>query len=149
MDKREKDFWNHKLSEEEEREFLEHGQEGDKASEAYRSYISEYNRQSRLPENFEADFYARVSKPSRPKWLDWAMKIAAGVLLATALGYAWFQTEQETQQPALAEDTYQDPREAFEETKKILLLVSAKMNEANEYTVQVGKFNEAKETIKN
>jgi hypothetical protein len=117
MDKREKDFWNHKLSEEEEREFLEHGQEGDKASEAYRSYISNTTGKTGLPKILKPPFMPVFSKPSRPEWLDWGMKIAAGVLLATALDMPGSRISRSRNKPAMAEDTYQDPRKPLKKPK--------------------------------
>ena len=53
----------------------------------------------------------------------------------------------EDQQPVIL-GTYQDPKEAFEETKRVLMLVAGKLNRGKKYIETVGAFNEAKEKIK-
>lgn len=45
-------------------------------------------------------------------------------------------------------DTYQDPEKALEETKKVLLFISSKLNQSNEYAMQFSKFEQNQNTLK-
>lgn len=77
-------------------------------------------------------------------------KIAAvGLILITA---SYFVTEEymnkkDTMDPYLA-DTFEDPKVAFEETKKALMLISKNFNRGRKEVQKVGVFNEAQEKIK-
>ena len=82
-------------------------------------------------------------------WLLWpanVMKIAAGIavfMLAT-----WFiRNEVRETDPSLNNDTYQDPKQAFEETKKALLMVSRSFGQAEKEAQKINLFNEAQEKI--
>ncbi len=46
-------------------------------------------------------------------------------------------------------DTYDDPEKAYEETKKALMFLSGKLNEGAAYTLEIKKFNESQEILKN
>lgn len=77
-------------------------------------------------------------------------KIAAvGLILITA---TYFVTEEytnkkDTMDPYLA-DTFEDPKVAFEETKKALMLISKNFNRGRKEAQKIGVFNEAQEKIK-
>lgn len=55
--------------------------------------------------------------------LKWAGTVAA--VLIVALGILYYQNREK---PVVLADSYQDPQEAYEETKKVLLFISNKMN---------------------
>jgi hypothetical protein len=75
-----------------------------------------------------------------------AMRIAAGVsVLVVAF---WFvKTEVRKSTPQEIVDTYDDPKLAFEETKKALLMISKSFGTAEEQTRKLNMFNEAKDEI--
>ena len=75
------------------------------------------------------------------------MRIAAGVtVLLTA---TWFiRNEVRKTTPQEMVDTYDDPKLAFEETKKALLMISKGFGTAETQTRKINMFNEAQEEIK-
>ena len=48
----------------------------------------------------------------------------------------------------MAEDTFTDPEEAYEETKKAFLLIAEKMNSGRVQAQKISALNEAEEKIK-
>src|SRR5690606_16144291 len=93
---------------------------------------------------FEEELTRRVNKQRSPGFSWW--KIAASILLVCASVFLVYQmTEQSEDGVRIVENTvaYEDPEKAYEETKKALLLVSAKLNTPEKYTSEIGKFNEA------
>jgi hypothetical protein len=51
--------------------------------------------------------------------------------------------------PDEPEDTYTDPKVAFEETKKALMMISKSFNKAQKEASKINVFNEATEAIQN
>ena len=75
-----------------------------------------------------------------------SMRIAAGVVVLMAA--AWFirkEIRQTTPQEVV--DTYDDPKLAFEETKKALMMISKSFGTAEEQAKKINMFNEAQEEI--
>lgn len=75
-----------------------------------------------------------------------SMRIAAGVVVLMAA--TWFirkEIRQTTPQEVV--DTYDDPKLAFEETKKALLMISKSFGTAEEQAKKINLFNEAQEEI--
>jgi hypothetical protein len=75
-----------------------------------------------------------------------AMRIAAGV--AVVLAAIYFVRQEIRKDDTLAiEDTYTDPQQAFEETKKALLMISKGFGNAEQQAKKINVFNEAQEKI--
>ncbi|MFN5169029.1 MAG: hypothetical protein ACK5DD_05360 [Cyclobacteriaceae bacterium] len=72
-------------------------------------------------------------------------RIAAGVLVIVAAGYL-IRQEVSKMYP---EDTYTDPKVAFEETKKALMMISKSFGKAQQEAGKIKMFNEAEEKIQN
>jgi len=75
-----------------------------------------------------------------------SMRIAAGIavlVLATWL----VRNEIRTNDPAAVEDSYDDPKLAFEETKKALLMISKSFETAESKARKLDLLNEAKEQV--
>ena len=75
-----------------------------------------------------------------------SMRIAAGVVVVMAA--TWFirkEIRQTTPQEVV--DTYDDPKLAFEETKKALMMISKSFGTAEEQAKKINMFNEAQEEI--
>ena len=75
-----------------------------------------------------------------------SMRIAAGVVVLIAA--TWFirkEIRQTTPQEVV--DTYDDPKLAFEETKKALMMISKSFGTAEEQAKKINMFNEAQEEI--
>ena len=75
-------------------------------------------------------------------------RIAAGLLVVVA---ATFFVRQEIRKayPDEPEDTYSDPKVAFEETKKALMMISKSFNQAQKEASRINVFNEATEKVQN
>ncbi len=98
---------------------------------------------------FEDKVLQKVNTPKQGKLVKLfynSMRIAAGlvvVILAT-----WFiRDELRKTTPQEIVDTYDDPKLAFEETKKALLMISKSFGTAEEQAKKINLFNEAQEEI--
>ncbi|HTF18390.1 MAG TPA: hypothetical protein VK658_09980 [Chryseolinea sp.] len=75
-----------------------------------------------------------------------SMRIAAGVVVVVAA--TWFIRKEIRQTtPQAIVDTYDDPKLAFEETKKALMMISKSFGTAEEQAKKINLFNEAQEEI--
>jgi hypothetical protein len=75
-----------------------------------------------------------------------SMRIAAGI--AVLIVAIWFvRTEIRKNDPVAMEDTYKDPKIAFEETKKALMMISKGFTQAETQAKKINLFNEAREEI--
>lgn len=76
-----------------------------------------------------------------------SMRIAAGIIvLIMAVWLVRIEVRKST--PAEMSDTYDDPKMAFEETKKALMMISRSFNTAEEQARKINLFNEAQKDIK-
>lgn len=73
-----------------------------------------------------------------------AMRIAAGI---AALVLATFLIRNEMLKGKMEEDTYEDPKLAFEETKKALMMISKSFGTAEDKAKKINLFNEAQEQV--
>lgn len=77
-----------------------------------------------------------------------SLRIAAGVAVLIVAG--WF-IQHETKTDVTADvpvDTYDDPKLAFEETKKALMMISQGFEEAEQQAKKLNLFNEAQQEVK-
>jgi hypothetical protein len=78
------------------------------------------------------------------------LKLAACLVLVVSAVWI-FRNQQQARNvpPGLTElDTYEDPQQAYEETRKALLLVSAQLNRGKSYASEIRKINEAEEVVR-
>jgi hypothetical protein len=76
-----------------------------------------------------------------------SMRIAAGVTVVMVA--TWFiRTEIRKTTPQAMVDTYDDPKLAFEETKKALLMISKSFGRAETETKKIDLFNKATDEVK-
>jgi len=98
---------------------------------------------------FDHRVLQRVNAPKKGKLVRLAynsMRIAAG--LAVVILATWFiRDEVRKTTPQEIVDTYDDPKLAFEETKKALLMISKSFGTAEEQAKKINLFNEAQEEI--
>ena len=73
-------------------------------------------------------------------------RIAAGLLVVVAATFFVRQEIRKSYPPEVA-DTYSDPKLAFEETKKALMMISKGFGKAQEETRKINLFNEAERKI--
>ncbi|MEL6674098.1 MAG: hypothetical protein AAFR61_17975 [Bacteroidota bacterium] len=82
----------------------------------------------------------QVVQPYKRKKLQnwmWAASLAAALVIPLAIYVS--QPAQEDPQLALYEDTFSNPEEAYQETKKALQLVSKKLNKGADHRSQLSK----------
>jgi hypothetical protein len=110
----------------------------------------EQNKKKELADDaFNMEVLSEVKRSKKGKIISLvynSMRIAAGIaVLAIAV---WF-IRKEVNGPGVAqvEDTYQDPKLAFEETKKALLMISKSFGTAEAEARKINLFNEAKNEI--
>lgn len=83
------------------------------------------------------------------RWYEPYIKVAAVLLILVSASFLltkYLNKQEET--PALA-DTYDNPEDAFEETKKALLLISKNIGKGRAQTQKIVNFHQAEEKIKN
>jgi hypothetical protein len=98
--------------------------------------------------SFESDVLGKV-KPARAKTAALffnSMRIAAGI--AVLMVAIWLvRTEVRKSTPPEVVDTYDDPKLAFEETKKALMMISKSFGTAEEQAKKINLFNQAQDEI--
>jgi hypothetical protein len=112
-------------------------------------YFEAHKKKSLNDVAFDHSVLRKVSAPQKSKLVKLvynSMRIAAGlivVFLAT-----WFIREEVRKTtPQEVVDTYDDPKIAFEETKKALLMISKSFGTAEQQAKKINLFNEAQEEI--
>ena len=112
-------------------------------------YFEETKKKSLNDLAFESQVIHKIHAPKKSKLVRLAyntMRIAAG--LAVVLAATWFiRNEIRETTPQAVVDTYDDPKLAFEETKKALLMISKSFGTAEEQARKINMFNEAQEAI--
>jgi hypothetical protein len=155
-------YWNCESSLEEEEALRTYFATHDDVPEALKDtadlfrYFGEHKEKTLNDAAFDARIAQRVKTPTgRVRSLVYnTMRIAAGV--AALVSAVWFM-HRELSGPAESsatavkghelEDTYDDPKLAFEETKKALMMISKSFGKAEEQARKINLFNEAKEEI--
>lgn len=112
-------------------------------------YFEETKKKSLNDLAFEGQVMHKIHTPKQSKvqrLVYNTMRIAAG--LVVVLAATWFiRTEVRKTTPQAVVDTYDDPKLAFEETKKALLMISKSFGTAEEQARKINLFNEAQEEI--
>ncbi|MGE0771130.1 MAG: hypothetical protein AB7K37_05420 [Cyclobacteriaceae bacterium] len=111
----------------------------------------EAQKQLTLNDNAFDDRVRRQMKTTEPKGKSVSMvlrvaRMAAGIVVLVAAGYFVRQEVRKSYPPEIA-DTYTDPKIAFEETKKALMMISNGFGKAQRETEKIKIFNEAEEKI--
>lgn len=152
-----KKYWNCETTLEEEKQLREYFgghniPEQLKDTAALFRYFEESKKKSLNDVAFEGQVMrnvhvANVSKSSKLVKLVYnTMRIAAGLAVVVVAG--WFiRNEVREATPQAVVDTYDDPKLAFEETKKALLMISKSFGTAEEQAKKINLFNEAQEEI--
>lgn len=115
-------------------------------------YFDENKNKSVNDASFDEKVMAKVntSVPKKSKVVQMvynSMRIAAGV--AVVMVATWFiRTEIRKTTPQAMVDTYDDPKLAFEETKKALLMISKSFGRAETEVKKIDLFNKAQEDVK-
>jgi hypothetical protein len=113
-------------------------------------YFEENKKKSVTDISFDAGVMAKINAPSKKgkavRLFYNSMRIAAG--LSVVIVATWFiRNEVRKSTPQEVVDTYDDPKLAFEETKKALMMISKSFGTAEEQAKKINLFNEAQEEI--
>jgi len=146
-------YWACETSLEEEQALREYFKKGGypeqlKETAALFTYFEASKKKSIADESFESKVVAKV-QPKRGVVVSLvrnSMRIAAGIAV---LIVAFFIVKNEIRKSTPQEmvDTYDDPRLAFEETKKALMMISKSFGTAEQQARKINMFNQAQEEI--
>ncbi len=113
-------------------------------------YFDENKKKSVGGDAFDEEVLKKVSAPKQSKVIRLvynSMRIAAGLAVVVAATY-FIRTEIRKTTPQAMVDTYDDPKLAFEETKKALLMISKSFGRAETETKKIDLFNKATDEVK-
>lgn len=119
------------------------------AAMLFRYFGNEKNK--RLTDaSFDASVIKKVRYPSKGRIATLVfntMRIAAGIIVLV-LAVWLVRMELRKSVPDEMADTYDDPKMAFEETKKALMMISRSFSTAEEQAKKINLFNEAQQDLK-
>ena len=116
----------------------------------FRYYQSE-KKIEKLDGSFDSSIIEKIKeikdsrKPKLRKLIYNYLKVAASVLIVITASY--FYSESLEKRPKLL-GTFEDPREAYEETKKALMMIAQQMNKGKNQVGKLKMFTEAETKIK-
>lgn len=104
--------------------------------QAYFDFIKKSKEATILPEGFHDEVEKLIEKQNTKvvplkKYLHTVLAIAASVIFVVYLA-VFFQSDSEKMAKTETKDTFDNPREAYEATKKALMLISNNMNKGAE-----------------
>jgi hypothetical protein len=147
-------YWNCETSLEEEQQLHEYFRgreipEQLKETAALFHYFDANKKKGINDHAFESEVMKQVAPQKRGRVVSLfynAMRVAAGV--AVLVVATWLvRNEIRKTTPVAMEDTYDDPKIAFEETKKALQMISKSFGTAEEKAKKINLFNEAREQV--
>jgi hypothetical protein len=113
-------------------------------------YFEAEKKKSLNDVSFEKDVIISINVPKKGKVASLvfnAMRIAAGiVVLMLAVWLVRMEVRKST--PVEMTDTYNDPKMAFEETKKALMMISKSFGTAEQQAKKINLFNEAQKDLR-
>ena len=147
-------YWNCETSLEEESQLREYfrGQkfpEQLKDTAALFRYFDESKKKTVSDTSFEHQVMEKVKAPTQGKIVKLfynSLRIAAGVAVLVVAGWL-VRNEIRQSTPQEIVDTYDDPKLAFEETKKALMMISKSFGTAEQNAKKINLFNEAQEQL--
>lgn len=147
-------YWNCETSLEEEQQLKDYFARGEVAEPLREAApLFQYLQEQRNKQLTDVAFDKRVSDQLKqsPKgkvvwWTFNAARIAAGIAVVIVAGY-FVRQEIRGRYPEEVADTYSDPKLAFEETKKALMMISKGFNRGQKETSKIKLFNQAEEKI--
>lgn len=153
-------YWECETSREEEQElrsfFASHQDDTWAKEAALFRYFEETRQSGKLGEFFDHRILDEISKEEKSQgkgkqrslWINIAKVAAVVTILVSAVTVSVLDFKDKEEQ-ITAIDTFDDPKKAYEETKKALLLISQSMGSGRKQAAKINIFNEAQETIKN
>jgi len=148
-------YWNAETTLEQEKELLDYFQGGNipeslnETAMLFRYF--EQEKSKKLNEKFDEDVTKTLQQRQGGKIVpmkDWfrIARVAAGIVVVVAAVYLVGQKVRDDSKGEIA-DTESDPKLAFEETKKALLMISKNFHKAQKEASMINLLNEAEQTI--
>jgi hypothetical protein len=147
-------YWNCETSLEEEQQLREYFR-GREIPEQWKEtatlfrYFNEHKKKALDDNAFDSEVLKKVQAPKQGRVINLlynSMRIAAGI--AVLVVATWLvRNEIRKTTPQAVVDTYDDPKLAFEETKKALMMISKSFGNAEEKAKKINMFNEAQEQV--
>jgi hypothetical protein len=112
-------------------------------------YFDEHKKKDLTDSTFDHQILAKVKTPPQGKVVKIfynSMRIAAGIAVLVVATFL-VRNEIRTNNPAPVEDTFDDPKLAFEETKKALQMISKSFGSAKDQAKKINLFNEAQKSV--
>lgn len=147
-------YWNCETSLEEEEQLQAYFRNSDlpeqhKETAPMFRYFDAQKKKSLSDSSFEGSVMKKIQGPKNGKLRVLAfnsMRIAAGIVVLV-LAVWLVRMEVRKSAPQEIADTYDDPKLAFEETKKALMMISRSFGTAEEQAKKINLFNEAQKEI--
>ncbi|MDX1686063.1 MAG: hypothetical protein R3275_12570 [Saprospiraceae bacterium] len=116
----------------------------------YLSYTDQQGETVSLDEEFTREVISEIKALERPsirkfKWLS----VAASLILVISL-CLWFDDQYSlitSEKEVVVSDTFDDPEMAFQEVKKVMMLLSSNMGQGVEHTGLLGEFYQVKNKL--
>lgn len=149
-------YWNCETSLHEEEMLRRYFQQGNIPPDLkkYRDMFGYFSgeREKELAGEFDGRILGMLDtkKGGRQRFLGILYKVAAALLLILSfvvINDRFIRVKDQAKQ--IVEDTFNDPEKALEETKKVLLFMSEKLNRGKEEITRLNKFRKAEEVVKN
>ena len=146
-------YWNCETTLEEEKQLQDHFRnetipEALAETAALFQYFEEGRKKNLTDITFDAQVLKKIHKPRGQvgTLIYNSMRIAAGIIV---LFLAVWLVRMEVRKTSISQtaDTYDDPKMAFEETKKALMMISKSFSTAEEQAKKINLFNEAQRDI--
>lgn len=115
----------------------------------FKYYDSE--KETNLDRTFDTELLSKLSSrksKGKHRQLFNLLKVAAAIGLVGGASYIFRQSLQPENRPELL-GTYENPEQAFEETKKAFALIASKLGKGTKQVEKIGEFNKAENKIKN
>ena len=117
-------------------------------------YLKEESEYPSLGEAFDEEMLKALDKNEGKQvvmkaWYEPYLKVAAVLTFLVIASFALTKFLNQQEEPMHLADTYESPEDAFEETKKALLLISKNIGKGRVQTQKIANFHQAEEKIKN
>lgn len=147
-------YWNCETSLEEEQQLKEYFRgreipEQLKETAVLFQYFDDHKKKTLADSGFDHEVLTKVKTPKQGKVAKLvfnSMRIAAGIAVLVIATFL-VRNEIRKSNPSPVEDTYDDPKLAFEETKKALQMISKSFGSAQDKAKKINMFNEAQKSV--
>jgi hypothetical protein len=118
-------------------------------------YLDEEGSEDVLDAQFDQGVLEAIGEDKQGKqvyvktWYKSYMKVAAVLLVMVSASFLLTKYLNKQNETAVLADTFDNPEDAFEETKRALLLISKNIGKGRTQTQKIVNFHQAEEKIKN